>query len=77
MPGFADMNFVAVGPDGRADPLTQLFRSSAVGVETGPHVSQLLVQNFTIDSITVEPKQYTFAPGEDYMADFDEWLSIQ
>ena len=41
MPGFADMNMVAVGPDGRADPQTQLFRSSALGVETGPFVSQV------------------------------------
>ena len=41
MPGFAEMNMVAVGPDGRADPQTQLFRSSALGVETGPFVSQV------------------------------------
>ena len=41
MPGFADMNGVAVGPDGRADPQSQLFRSSALGVETGPFISQV------------------------------------
>ncbi|CAN0395332.1 unnamed protein product, partial [Scytosiphon promiscuus] len=77
MPGFADMNMVAVGSDGRADPQTQLFRSSALGVETGPFVSQLLVKDFTIDSITVKAQQTTFATGVDYMADYDEWLFIQ
>lgn len=41
MPGFANMNGVAVGSDGRADPQSQLFRSTAVGVETGPMISQV------------------------------------
>lgn len=41
MPGFAKMNGVAVGSDGRADPQSQLFRASAVGVETGPMISQV------------------------------------
>ena len=40
-------------------------------------VQQLLVNSFTIDSITVEPKQTTFASGVNYMVDFDEWLNIQ
>ncbi|CAM9376610.1 unnamed protein product [Laminaria digitata] len=77
MPGFANMDGVAVGPDGRADPQSQLFRSSALGVETGPFISQLLVKDFTIDSITVTPTRKKFAPGADYMADYDEWLFIQ
>ena len=38
---------------------------------------QLLVKDFTIDSITVKPLQTTFASGVDYMADYDEWLFIQ
>nr|CAF04025.1 vanadium-dependent iodoperoxidase 1 [Laminaria digitata] len=78
MPGFADIVGVAVDPETRrADPQSQLFRSSAFGVETGPFISQLLVKDFTIDSITVTPMQKTFAPGADYMTDYDEWLSIQ
>ena len=40
-------------------------------------VIQLLVKDFTIDSITVKAQQTTFAPGVDYMADYDEWLFIQ
>ena len=41
MPGFAHMNGVAVDANGRADPQTQLFRSSALGVEKGPMISQV------------------------------------
>ena len=41
MPGFAKMRGVAVDRRGRADPKSQLFRSSAVGVETGPMISQV------------------------------------
>ena len=41
MPGFAKMNGVAVDSEGRADPQTQLFRSTAYGVQTGPFVSQV------------------------------------
>lgn len=41
MPGFAGLNGVAVASDGRPDPQSQLFRSSAVGVETGPMISQV------------------------------------
>lgn len=41
MTGFSNMKGVAVGSDGRADPQSQLFRSSAVGVETGPFISQV------------------------------------
>ncbi|CAM9161286.1 unnamed protein product [Laminaria digitata] len=77
MPGFAKMTGVAVGMDGKADPQSQLFRSTAVGVETGPMISQLLVKDFTLDSITVTPKMTTFVPGVDYMTDYDEWLHIQ
>eukprot|EP00752_Nemacystus_decipiens_P010080 g8982.t1 len=77
MPGFADGTGVAVRDDGSVDPSSQLFRASFVGVETGPMVSQLLVNDFTMDSITVAPKQATFAPGVDYMTSHDDWLFVQ
>jgi len=38
---------------------------------------QLLVKDFTLDSLTVTPKQTNFAAGVDYMTDYDEWLRIQ
>ena len=40
-------------------------------------LNQLLVKDFTIDSITTAAQQTTFAPGIDHMADYDEWLFIQ
>ncbi|CAM9992880.1 unnamed protein product, partial [Ascophyllum nodosum] len=77
MEGFPNLVGVSIGSDGTVDPFSQLFRANFVGVETGPFVSQLLVNSFTIDSIKVQPKQTTFAPGVNYMVDFDEWLNIQ
>ena len=41
MPGFKEMSGVSVGPDGAADPFSQLFRCSFIGVETGPMISQV------------------------------------
>ena len=38
---------------------------------------QLLVKDFTLDSMVISPRQTTFAPGVDYMTDYDEWLHIQ
>ena len=58
MPGFAKMGGVAVGSDGMADPQTQLFRNSAMGVQTGPMISQVqcglppIVQFFVLLSPT-------------------------
>lgn len=36
-----------------------------------------MANNFTLDSIEVEPKIDTFIPGLDYMTDFDNWLLVQ
>ena len=30
-----------------------------------------------MDSLEVTPKQTTYAPGVDYMTDYDSWLHIQ
>ncbi|CAM9663934.1 unnamed protein product [Ascophyllum nodosum] len=77
MEGFPNLVDVSIGFDGTVDPFSQLFRANFVDVATGPFVSQLLVNSFTIDSITVQPKTTTFARGVNYMVDFDEWLNIQ
>ncbi|CAM9605957.1 unnamed protein product [Discosporangium mesarthrocarpum] len=78
MDGYFDPTYdVPLTPEGGIDPLRHLFRTSYVGVDKGPMVSQLLVKSFTIDSIEVEPKQTTFVPDKDYMTDYDNWLYIQ
>lgn len=43
----------------------------------GPVVSQLLLSDFFIDTIKVEPKQVTLVPGTDYMTTVDDWLDVQ
>ncbi|CAN0417190.1 unnamed protein product, partial [Laminaria digitata] len=39
--------------------------------------SQLLVKDFSLDSITVVSKQTTLAPGVDYMTAYADWLFVQ
>ena len=41
MEGFPEMFGVALNDDGSVDPLSQLFRSNFIGVETGPMISQV------------------------------------
>ncbi|CAM9469228.1 unnamed protein product [Sphacelaria rigidula] len=79
MPGFLSKEYaVASTPHGYIDPLKHLFRASFVGVDKGPMITQqLLVKNYTMDSITISPKATTFAPGVDYMTDYESWLHIQ
>ena len=35
------------------------------------------MKDYTIDSVTVTPRQVTYATGIDYMTGYDEWLFIQ
>ena len=44
---------------------------------TGPVVSQLLLNDFVIDTIKVSPKQSTLVPGMDYMTSVQDWLDVQ
>lgn len=76
LPAFNGL-FIAKGADGKIDPDTQLFRTTWPGVTTGPVVSQFLLQNFTIDGITVESKQKTLIPDVNYMTAFEPWLDVQ
>lgn len=39
--------------------------------------NQLLVKDFTLDSITVPAKQKTYLAGDDYMTTYEDWLFIQ
>ncbi|CAM9924813.1 unnamed protein product, partial [Sphacelaria rigidula] len=78
MKGFPlDTNYVAMGTDGSIDPEKQLFRTNFIGVDKGPYISQLLVTDFTFDSIDVNVKQTTNIAGENFMTDWDNWLNIQ
>lgn len=76
MPGFTGLN-IPRSDDGKIDTVTDLFRTDWPGVTAGPVVSQLLLGDFVIDAITVQPKQATLIPGMDYMTSFQDWLDVQ
>lgn len=76
MPGFKGLN-IPKSWRGTINPATDLFRTDWPGVTAGPVVSQLLLSDFEIDSIAVEPKQVTLIPGMDYMTSFQPWLDVQ
>ena len=76
MPGFTGLN-IPRNDDGKIDTVTDLFRTDWPGVTAGPVVSQLLLGDFIIDAIVVQPKQVTLVPGMDYMTSFQAWLDVQ
>lgn len=61
------------GPIGAED----LFRLDHPGVRTGPLVSQFLLRPFSYDSIPIDPRISTPAPGQDFVTAYPEWLAIQ
>ena len=75
MPGFTGLNIPRT--DGKINPVTDLFRTDWPGVTADPIVFQLLLNDFIIDAIVVEPKQVTLVPQKDYMTSFQAWLDVQ
>jgi hypothetical protein len=65
------------GATGRRLTSSTLFRGSALGESEGPFVSQFLWREFMRGARPVSQRQLTFAPGEDFATDFDEWLALQ
>lgn len=63
--------------NGSINPAQDLFRTDWPGVNSGPMVSQFLIQNFEMDGIVVEPKQNTLVPKLDYMTGVETWLDVQ
>lgn len=63
--------------NGSIDPAQDLFRTDWPGVNSGPMISQFLIQNFEMDGIVVEPKQNTLVPKLDYMTGVETWLDVQ
>ena len=76
LPDFTGLN-IPRQPDGKIDPVTDLFRTDWPGVTSGPVVSQLLLRDFANDSIVVPPKAVTLVPRMDYMTAFQPWLDVQ
>ena len=61
---------------GQVTPAT-IFRGGTVGDLAGPFVSQFLLRDVRLGSLTVSQRQQTVLPGIDYMTDFASWLAVQ
>ncbi len=64
------------GPSGTVTP-QNVFRAPLPGASVGPYVSQFLYLNIPIDNIEFSQIYPSLTPGSNYMADYDEFLSIQ
>lgn len=62
--------------DGKVVP-GLLFRGPTVGERTGPYLSQFLLKDLVIPPIRIPQKIRTCQPGDDYLADYGQWLEIQ
>jgi hypothetical protein len=55
-----------------------LFRSPELaGVNTGPYISQFLVQPYTFGSTPIEQRYRTTVAGSDHLTSYDAWLAAQ
>ncbi|HSP78192.1 MAG TPA: vanadium-dependent haloperoxidase, partial [Myxococcaceae bacterium] len=54
-----------------------LFRGRTSGDLRGPYLSQFLLHDVPLGSLTIPQRQSTVIPGADYMTRFDDWLAVQ
>ena len=54
-----------------------LFRADLPGVQTGPYVSQFLLQPYPLGTTPVEQRYRTTLPGSDHLTAYDSWLATQ
>jgi hypothetical protein len=55
-----------------------LFRSAELpGVNTGPYVSQFLLQPYTMGSTLIDQRYTTTIAGDDHLTDYADWLAVQ
>jgi hypothetical protein len=54
-----------------------LFRADIPGVQTGPYISQFLLQPFNLGTATFEQRYRTTIPGNDHLTRYQPWLDIQ
>jgi hypothetical protein len=54
-----------------------LFRADAPGVQTGPYISQFLLQPYTFGITSIEQRYRTYLKGIDYVTSHQDWLDIQ
>jgi membrane-associated phospholipid phosphatase len=66
------------GPkEGGAVTPNTIFRGPYAGCEVGPYVSQFLLQDLRFGALGNTQQVRVFAPGIDYMTNYQEWLERQ
>ncbi|MBO0797277.1 MAG: phosphoesterase, partial [Blastocatellia bacterium] len=54
-----------------------LFRLDLPGVQTGPYISQFLLQPYAFGTTPVEQRYRVSLSGSDYLISYQDWLDIQ
>jgi hypothetical protein len=54
-----------------------LFRAEFPGVQTGPYLSQFLLQPYLLGTTPVDQRYRTTLPGLDYLTAYQDWLAVQ
>jgi hypothetical protein len=54
-----------------------LFRVDIPGVQTGPYISQFLLQPYKIGTTTIEQRYRTYLKSNDHITSYQDWLDIQ
>jgi hypothetical protein len=54
-----------------------LFRADIPGVQTGPYISQFLLQPYKFGTTAVEQRYRSYLKGNDHLTTFQDWLALQ
>jgi hypothetical protein len=54
-----------------------LFRADIPGVQTGPYISQFLLQPYSLGTASIEQRYRTTLRGNDHLTSYDTWLNLQ
>jgi hypothetical protein len=54
-----------------------LFRADIPGVQTGPYISQFLLQPFKFGTSSIEQRYSTYLRDNDHLTSYQDWLDIQ
>jgi hypothetical protein len=54
-----------------------LFRADIPGVQTGPYISQFLLQPFKFGTTSIEQRYRTYLRGNDHLTSYQDWLALQ
>ena len=71
---FSDLDIPTAGGQITSDTI---FKGKLIGDDVGPYLSQFLLQDRQVGSITVSQRQRTVFPGYDHNSSETDWLNLQ